>query len=158
MVSLEINGERHEFDVPPEMPLLWAIRDLVGLTGTKFGCGVAECGCCTVHLDGEAVRSCATSVAQAAGKTVTTIDVAGSEGAHAAIVRRLQDAWVAEQVPQCGYCQSGQIMEAAALLAKSPHPSDEQIASTMAGNICRCGAYQRIHAAIVRASGRGARA
>jgi len=153
MISLKINGEQHELDVAPEMPLLWAIRDVVGLTGTKFGCGVAECGCCTVHLDGDAVRSCTTSVSKAQGKTVTTIDVAGQHGEHKTIVAKLQEAWIAEQVPQCGYCQSGQIMQAAALLAKTPKPSDEQIATTMAGNICRCGAYQRIHAAIKRAAG-----
>jgi aerobic-type carbon monoxide dehydrogenase small subunit (CoxS/CutS family) len=133
---------------------------MVGLTGTKFGCGVAECGCCTVHLDGKAVRSCATSVQQAQGKHVTTIDEAHDYGTsvHAAIVRKLQEAWIAEQVPQCGYCQSGQIMQAAALLAEHPHPTDEQITKTMTGNICRCGAYQRIHSAIARASGRGATA
>lgn len=156
MVSLKINGQQHDLDIVPEMPLLWAIRDLVGLTGTKFGCGVAECGCCTVHLDGKAVRSCATSVGQAQGKHITTIDAAHTETSiHAAIVRRLQEAWIAEQVPQCGYCQSGQIMQAAALLAEHPHPTDAQISSVMAGNICRCGAYQRIHNAIARAAGRG---
>lgn len=152
MISLKINGEQHELDVAPEMPLLWAIRDVVGLTGTKFGCGVAECGCCTVHLDGEAVRACATAVSHAQGKTITTIDVAGQQGEHRTIVARLQEAWIAEQVPQCGYCQSGQIMQAAALLAKTPKPTDDQIAQTMTGNICRCGAYQRIHAAIKRAA------
>lgn len=153
MISLKINGEQHELDVAPEMPLLWAIRDIVGLTGTKFGCGVAECGCCTVHLDGDAVRACATAVGHAQGKTITTIDVAGQQGEHKAIVARLQEAWIAEQVPQCGYCQSGQIMQAAALLAKTPKPTDDQITQTMTGNICRCGAYQRIHAAIKRAAG-----
>jgi isoquinoline 1-oxidoreductase alpha subunit len=153
MIPVNINGETHELDVAPEMPLLWAIRDVVGLTGTKFGCGVAECGCCTVHLDGEAVRACATSVSNAQGKKVTTIDVAGQHGDHKAIVASLQQAWIAEQVPQCGYCQSGQIMQAAALLAKTPKPTDEQIVDTMKGNICRCGAYQRIHAAIKRAAG-----
>ncbi|HXP94314.1 MAG TPA: (2Fe-2S)-binding protein [Candidatus Binatia bacterium] len=153
MISVNINGEQHELDVAPEMPLLWAIRDVVGLTGTKFGCGVAECGCCTVHLDGNAVRSCSTSCANAHGKQVTTIDVAGQKGEHKAIVARLQEAWIVEQVPQCGYCQSGQIMQAAALLAKTPKPTDEQINTTMAGNICRCGAYQSIHAAIKRAAG-----
>lgn len=153
MISLKINGEHHELDVPSEMPLLWAIRDMVGLTGTKFGCGVAECGCCTVHLDGNAVRSCSTSVANAQGKEITTIDAAGHLGEHKAIVAKLQEAWVAEQVPQCGYCQSGQIMQAAALLAKTPKPTEEQIRTVMAGNICRCGAYQRISAAIKRAAG-----
>jgi isoquinoline 1-oxidoreductase subunit alpha len=153
MISLKINGQTHELDVAPEMPLLWAIRDVVGLTGTKFGCGVAECGCCTVHLDGDAVRACVTAVEHAQGKTITTIDVAGERGVHKAIVAKLQEAWIAEQVPQCGYCQSGQIMQAAALLAKTPKPSDDQIKTVMAGNICRCGAYQRIHAAIKRAAG-----
>jgi isoquinoline 1-oxidoreductase alpha subunit len=153
MISITINGVTHELDVAPEMPLLWAIRDVVGLTGTKFGCGVAECGCCTVHLDGNAVRSCSTSCAQAHGKNVTTIDAAAHYGEHKTIVQKLQQAWIAEQVPQCGYCQSGQIMQAAALLAKTPRPSDEQIRTVMAGNICRCGAYQRIQAAIKRAAG-----
>ena len=153
MISLKINGEHHELDVVPEMPLLWAIRDMVGLTGTKFGCGVAECGCCTVHLDGNAVRSCSTAVGSAQGKEITTIDAAAHTGEHKTIVARLQEAWVAEQVPQCGYCQSGQIMQAAALLAKTPKPSEAQIRTIMAGNICRCGAYQRISAAIKRAAG-----
>ncbi|HXP94316.1 MAG TPA: (2Fe-2S)-binding protein [Candidatus Binatia bacterium] len=153
MISVKINGEQHELDVATEMPLLWAIRDVVGLTGTKFGCGAAQCGCCTVHLEGDAVRACTTSCGSVHGKSVTTIDAAGEHGEHKAIVARLQQAWIAEQVPQCGYCQSGQIMQAAALLAKYPKPTDEQITTVMTGNICRCGAYQAIHTAIKRAAG-----
>jgi aerobic-type carbon monoxide dehydrogenase small subunit (CoxS/CutS family) len=144
MVALNINGVRHELDVQPEMPILWAIRDVVGLTGTKFGCGVAQCGACTVHLDGTAIRSCVTPVSFAVGKHVTTIEGLAPDG-HA---HPLQVAWVAEQVPQCGYCQSGQIMSAAALIAKNPHPSDDEIAEAMSGNICRCGCYERINNAV----------
>ena len=125
------------------MPLLWAIRDVIGLTGTKYGCGMAQCGACTVHLDGQAVRSCSTPLSAAAGKAVTTIEGLSADGSHP-----LQKAWVAEQVPQCGYCQSGQIMQAAALLATTPQPTDAEIDSAMAGNICRCGTYSRIRAAI----------
>jgi isoquinoline 1-oxidoreductase alpha subunit len=153
MIPISINGQQHELDVDPEMPLLWAIRDVLGLTGTKFGCGVAACGCCTVHLDGVSVRSCVTSCSSASGKSVTTIDVARETGPHTQIVAKLQDAWIAEQVPQCGYCQSGQIMQAASLLAKTPKPTDEQIRSQMAGNICRCGTYERIANAIRRVAG-----
>jgi aerobic-type carbon monoxide dehydrogenase small subunit (CoxS/CutS family) len=130
------------------MPLLWVIRDTLGLTGTKFGCGLSQCGACTVHLEGNAIRSCTTPVSLAAGKKVTTIEGLSPNSSHA-----LQIAWIAEQVPQCGYCQSGQIMSAAALLAKTPKPSDAQIDTAMTGNICRCGTYQRIHRAIKRAAG-----
>ncbi|MEO8637020.1 MAG: (2Fe-2S)-binding protein [Gemmatimonadales bacterium] len=130
-------------DVPAEMPLLWALRDVIGLTGTKYGCGMAQCGACTVHLDGQAVRSCSVPVSAVAGKSVTTIEGLSADGSHP-----LQRAWVAEQVPQCGYCQSGQIMQAASLLATTPAPTDAEIDSAMAGNICRCGTYSRIRAAI----------
>jgi isoquinoline 1-oxidoreductase alpha subunit len=148
MISLTVNGTVHNLDVPPEMPLLWVIRETIGLTGTKFGCGLSQCGACTVHLDGRAIRSCTTPVSLAAGKQVTTIEGLSPHAGHA-----LQVAWIAEQVPQCGYCQSGQLMTAAALLAKTPKPTDAQINSAMAGNICRCGTYQRIHRAIKRAAG-----
>ena len=148
MISLTVNGTRHDVDVPSDMPLLWVIRDTIGLTGTKFGCGLSQCGACTVHLDGNAVRSCTTPVSLAAGKKVTTIEGLSPTSSHA-----LQVAWVAEQVPQCGYCQSGQLMTAAALLAKTPKPTDAEIDAAMNGNICRCGTYQRIHRAIKRAAG-----
>jgi aerobic-type carbon monoxide dehydrogenase small subunit (CoxS/CutS family) len=144
----EVNGTRHDVDVNPEMPLLWVLRENLGLTGTKFGCGLAQCGACTVHLDGTAVRSCTTTASAAAGKKITTI-----EGLSPASSHPLQTAWVAEQVPQCGYCQSGQLMSAAALLAKTPKPTDAQIDAAMSGNICRCGTYQRIRRAIHRAAG-----
>ena len=143
MTSLHINGAQHDLDVPDDMPLLWAIRDEAGLTGTKFGCGVAQCGACTVHLDGVAIRSCVTPVAAASGKAVTTIEGLSADRDHP-----LQVEWIAQQVPQCGYCQSGQIMSAAALLAKNPHPSDAEIGEAMDGNICRCGCYGRISSAI----------
>ena len=148
MISLTVNGKSHDVDVPSDMPLLWVIRDTLGLTGTKFGCGLSQCGACTVHLEGNAIRSCTTPVSLAAGKKVTTIEGLSPTSSHA-----LQIAWIAEQVPQCGYCQSGQIMSAAALLAKTPKPSDAQIDTAMTGNICRCGTYQRIHRAIKRAAG-----
>jgi len=148
MISLTVNGKPYNVDVAPDMPLLWVIRDVIGLTGTKFGCGLSQCGACTVHLEGNAVRSCSIPASTAAGKKVTTIEGLSQNSSHA-----LQIAWIAEQVPQCGYCQSGQIMSAAALLAKTPKPSDEQINSAMNGNICRCGTYQRIHRAIKRAAG-----
>ena len=148
MISLTVNGTRHDVDVPSDMPLLWVIRDTIGLTGTKFGCGLSQCGACTVHLDGNAVRSCTTPVSLAAGKKVTTIEGLSPTSSHA-----LQVAWVAEQVPQCGYCQSGQLMTASALLAKTPKPTDAEIDAAMNGNICRCGTYQRIHRAIKRAAG-----
>jgi len=148
MISLTVNGKPYTVDVAPKMPLLWVIRDVIGLTGTKFGCGLAQCGACTVHLEGNAIRSCTTPASAASGKKVTTIEGLSADSSHP-----LQTAWIAEQVPQCGYCQSGQIMSAAALLAKTPKPTDAQIDSAMAGNICRCGTYQRIHRAIKRAAG-----
>ncbi|HEV3024692.1 MAG TPA: (2Fe-2S)-binding protein [Pirellulales bacterium] len=147
MISLTVNGKRHDVDVPSDMPLLWVIRDTIGLTGTKFGCGLSQCGACTVHLEGNAIRSCTTPVSLAAGKRVTTIEGLSPNSSHA-----LQVAWVAEQVPQCGYCQSGQLMSAAALLAKTAKPTDADIDAAMAGNICRCGTYQRIRRAIHRAA------
>ena len=143
MATLLINGKSQTVDVEPGTPLLWVIRERLQLTGTKFGCGVAQCGACTVHLDGQPIRSCQTTLAQAAGKKITTIEGLHPEGRHP-----LQLAWVAEQVPQCGYCQSGQIMAAAVLLAKKTNPSDEDIDNAMTGNICRCGTYQRIRSAI----------
>ena len=149
MKTLTINGVAHDVDVPDQMPLLWAIRDVVGLTGTKFGCGVAQCGACTVHLDGNAVRSCVTPVGQAAGKKITTVEgLTTGDTLHA-----VQQAWLEAQVPQCGYCQSGQMMSAAALLAKTKSPTDADIDAAMSGNICRCGTYPRIKAAIKRAAG-----
>jgi isoquinoline 1-oxidoreductase alpha subunit len=148
MKQLTINGVDHTVDAPDDMPLLWVIRDMVGLTGTKFGCGVAACGACTVHLDGVAVRSCMTPVARAVGKKVTTIEGLSPDGTHP-----IQLAWVKDSVPQCGYCQPGQQMTAAALLAKTPKPSDTQIREALAGNICRCGCYQRIEAAVKTAAG-----
>jgi aerobic-type carbon monoxide dehydrogenase small subunit (CoxS/CutS family) len=144
----EVNGQRHELDVHPDMPLLWVLRENLGLTGTKFGCGLAQCGACTVHLDGNAVRACTTTASAAAGKKITTIEGLSPSSSHP-----LQTAWVAEQVPQCGYCQSGQLMSASALLAKTPKPTDAQIDAAMSGNICRCGTYQRIRRAIHRAAG-----
>jgi isoquinoline 1-oxidoreductase subunit alpha len=147
MVNLRVNGQAHAFDGDAAMPLLWYLRDELGLTGTKFGCGQALCGACTVHLEGEAVRSCQTSVGEAAGKAVTTIEGLDPEGDHP-----VQKAWRALGVPQCGYCQTGQIMQAVALLKQSPNPSDDDIDSAMFGNICRCGTYQRIRAAIKQAA------
>jgi isoquinoline 1-oxidoreductase alpha subunit len=147
MVSLTINGERHELDVPNEMPLLWAIRDVVGLTGTKFGCGAAQCGCCTVHVGENAIRSCVTTVGSVAGKSITTIEALGQpEQPHA-----LQQAWIDEEVPQCGYCQSGQLMAIAALTKKKPHATSADLARTIT-NICRCGTYDRIRKAVARAA------
>jgi len=148
MISLTVNGKPYNVDVAPDMPLLWVIRDVIGLTGTKFGCGLSQCGACTVHLEGNAIRSCTTPASLAAGKKVTTIEGLSPNSSHA-----LQIAWIAEQVPQCGYCQSGQLMSAAALLVKTPKPTDAQIDTAMNGNICRCGTYQRIHRAIKRAAG-----
>jgi aerobic-type carbon monoxide dehydrogenase small subunit (CoxS/CutS family) len=147
MIALTVNGKRHDVDVSADMPLLWVIRDVVGLTGTKFGCGLSQCGACTVHLNGEPTRSCVTPASSAVGKTVTTIEGLSPTATHA-----LQLAWIAEQVPQCGYCQSGQLMSAAALLAKRPDPTDAEIDAAMSGNICRCGTYQRIRRAIHRAA------
>jgi isoquinoline 1-oxidoreductase subunit alpha len=148
MVTLDINGKTVTLDVPPETPLLWALRDELGLTGTKFGCGMALCGACTVHLDGTPTRSCVTPISAAAGKPITTIEAIGATP----IGRRVQAAWRRLGVPQCGYCQSGQMMQAAGLLAQTPTPSDEDIDSAMAGNICRCGTYQRIREAIKAAA------
>ncbi len=151
MIDLVINGSSRQVDVDPEMPLLWVLRDELGLTGTKYGCGMALCGACTVHLDGVAVRSCSTPVSAAAGKKITTIEGLSADGSHP-----VQKAWVAHQVPQCGYCQSGQIMQAVSLLAKTPKPTDEDIDSAMAGNVCRCGTYLRVRAAIHTAAGQEA--
>ena len=145
--ALNVNGQIRPIEGDGEMPLLWALRDLLELTGTKYGCGIGLCGACTVHLDGAAVRSCQTKVADVNGRKVTTIEGLGTGGLHP-----VQKAWIAEQAPQCGYCQSGQIMTAAALLATTPHPTDPQIDDAMAGNICRCGSYFRIRKAIHRAA------
>jgi isoquinoline 1-oxidoreductase alpha subunit len=147
-MKLRINGVDRELDVDPDMPLLWVLRDLLGLTGTKYGCGEALCGTCTVHLDDHAVRACVTPVRRAEGKAVTTIEGLSKDGSHP-----LQQAWLELRVPQCGYCQAGQIMTAAALLAKRPKPSDDEIDASMAGNLCRCGTYPRIRAAIRKAAG-----
>ena len=145
---LVVNGTRRTVTADPEMPLLWVLRDVMGMTGTKFGCGIAQCGACTVHLEGAAVRSCSVPLSAAAGKRVTTIEGLSANRMHA-----LQRAWIELDVPQCGYCQSGQLMSAAALLARNPSPSDADIDAAMDGNICRCGTYQRIRAAIHRAAG-----
>ena len=147
MIALEINGVRHELDAEPDMPLLWALRDLAGLTGTKFGCGKALCGACTVHVDDAPVRACVTPIAAVEGRRVTTIEGLPADGSHP-----VQRAWAELDVVQCGYCQSGQIMSAAALLARTPQPTDADIDAAMAGNLCRCGTYQRIRAAIKRAA------
>ena len=147
-ISFILNGKPQTVEVSPEMPLLWVLRDTLNLTGTKFGCGMALCGACTVHIDGDAQRSCVTSVGSIAGKKVTTIEGLSSTSSHP-----VQKAWIEEDVPQCGYCQSGQIMSAAALLAQKAHPSDAEIDEAMSGNICRCGTYQRIRKAIHRAAG-----
>ena len=148
MVTLNINGRSHRVDVPPDMPVLWVLRDVVGLTGTKFGCGVAQCGACTVHLDGQPIRSCVTPVAAVTGKNITTIEAIGATPSGKAV----QKAWLDLEVIQCGYCQSGQIMTAVSLLDKIPDASDADIDAAMAGNICRCGTYPRIRAAIKRAA------
>lgn len=147
-MTLRVNDQEYELDVPRDMPLLWVLRDIVGLTGTKFGCGVALCGACTVHLDGRAIRSCITPVSHAAGKSVTTVEAIG----ETSIGSKVQQAWLDIEVVQCGYCQSGQIMSAAALLASNSNPSDADIDAAMSGNICRCGTYQRIRAAIKSAA------
>jgi isoquinoline 1-oxidoreductase subunit alpha len=149
-INLRVNGSEKKVSVSPETPLLWVLRDALELTGTKFGCGAGLCGACTVHVDGAAVRSCSTPVSQVVGKTVMTIEGLGANGLHP-----VQQAWIAEEVPQCGYCQVGQIMAAAALLAKTPHPTDDEITQGMNGNICRCGTYERIRMAIHRAANAG---
>jgi len=146
MIAVTINGQRHELDIEPETPLLWVLRDELGLTGTKYGCGIAECGACTVHLNGEAVRSCQVQISDANGATVTTIEGLSADGSHP-----VQRAWIEQDVPQCGYCQSGQIMAAVALLKAKPDPTDADIDETVT-NICRCGTYQRIRTAIHRAA------
>ena len=146
-MKLNVNGEVREVAAPEDMPLLWALRDLLGITGVKFGCGMAQCGACTVHLDGRAVRSCVTPVSAVAGRKITTIEGLSADGSHP-----VQQAWAEVDVVQCGYCQSGQIMSAVALLAENPSPSDEDIDVAMAGNICRCGTYQRIREAVHRAA------
>ncbi len=151
MMSLTINGELHELDVPSDVPLLWVLRDVLGMTGTKFGCGVGQCGACTVHLAGQPVRSCLVPVGSLAGKAIRTIEGLGSSPAGA----QLQRAWIDLEVAQCGYCQSGQLMSAAALLNAVPHPQDSDIDAAMAGNICRCGTYLRIREAIKRAAAGG---
>jgi len=148
MITLQINGSAHKLDVPADMPLLWVLRDVVGMTGTKFGCGMALCGACTVHIDGQATRSCITPVSSVVGKKVVTIEAIG----HTPSGRKVQQAWLDLEVVQCGYCQSGQIMSASALLAQNRKPSDADIDAAMAGNICRCGTYNRIRAAIKRAA------
>ena len=149
-LELEVNGQKHTVDADPDMPLLWALRDLLGLTGTKYSCGQALCGACTIHVDGEAVRACVTPVRRAVGKAVTTIEGLSRDGSHP-----LQRAWVELGVPQCGYCQAGQIMSAAALLKKKPHPTDAEIDTSLAGNLCRCGTYVRIRAAVKKAASEG---
>ena len=148
MISLIVNGKKYDVDVSPDTPLLWVLRDAIGLTGTKFGCGLQQCGACTVHLDGTPTRSCGVSISSVGTKKVTTIEGLSETSSHP-----LQAAWIAEQVPQCGYCQSGQLMSAAALLARKPKPTDADIDTAMNGNICRCGTYQRIRRAIHRAAG-----
>jgi aerobic-type carbon monoxide dehydrogenase small subunit (CoxS/CutS family) len=150
-IELKLNGKRVSVDVPPDTPLLWVLRDSLHLTGTKFGCGIGQCGACTVHIDGAAQKSCQFPVAAVAGKSVTTIEGLSADGSHA-----VQKAWIQEQVPQCGYCQSGQIMRAAALLAATPRPTDADIDREMSENLCRCGTYQRMRRAIHRAAGEAA--
>ena len=146
-ISFTLNGKSQSVDVDPQMPLLWVLRDTLNMTGTKFGCGMALCGACTVHINGEATRSCTTPISAVAGKKVTTIEGLSEEGNHP-----VQQAWIEIDVPQCGYCQCGQIMSAAALISKKPNPTDADIDDFMSGNICRCGTYQRIRAAVHRAS------
>ena len=146
-MRLQINGRTQEVEAPADMPLLWVLRDVIGLTGTKFGCGMAQCGACTVHVDGAAIRSCTTPASALAGKKITTIEGLSADANHA-----VQRAWIETDVVQCGYCQSGQVMAAAALLAQKPKPTDAEIDAAMSGNICRCGTYQRIRGAVHRAS------
>ena len=153
MIDFSVNGKPVDLDVDPSTPLLWVIRDHLGLTGTKYGCGMAQCGACTVHIDGEAVRSCVAPVSRASGKAVITIEGLSSDLSHP-----LQHAWIEEDVPQCGYCQSGQLMSAAVLLREKPQPTDDDIDQAMTGNICRCGTYPRIRRAIHRAAGMVAKA
>ena len=153
MITLSINGKDHTVDVPPDMPLLWVLRDVIGLTGTKFGCGMALCGACTVHLDGQPIRSCVTPVSAVTGKRITTIEAIGETPAG----KQVQQAWLDLEVVQCGYCQSGQIMSASALLASNPRPTDSDIDDAMSGNICRCGTYVRIREAIKEAAQPGGR-
>jgi isoquinoline 1-oxidoreductase alpha subunit len=148
MIEVTVNGKKHTVDVEPEMPLLWVLRDVLDVKGPKFGCGVAQCGACTVHLNGEPVRSCSVPVSAAAGQKVLTIEGLAQRGQ----LHPVQKAWIDNEVPQCGYCQSGQIMSAAALLAQTPKPTDADIDGAMSGNICRCGTYQRIRAAVHRAA------
>jgi isoquinoline 1-oxidoreductase alpha subunit len=152
-MKLEVNGAVHEVDAPADMPLLWVLRDILGYTGVKFGCGMAQCGACTVHLDGKAERSCVTPVSAVEGRKVTTIEGLSADGSHP-----VQRAWIEKDVVQCGYCQSGQVMAAAALLAATPDPTDAEIDAAMAGNICRCGTYQRIREAVHLAAQRMRRA
>lgn len=149
--TLRVNGESHDVEASPDMPLLWVLRDLIGLTGTKYGCGIAQCGSCTVHVDGSAVRSCVTPISSVGDSEVTTV-----EGLSADALHEVQRAWIAEDVPQCGFCQPGQVMSAAALLSRTDDPTDEDIDSAMAGNLCRCGTYGRIRGAIRRAASDGA--
>ena len=148
MLRLKVNGMERTFDGDPQMPLLWYLRDILGLTGTKYGCGMALCGACTVHQNGKAIRSCSTPMSKAAGTEIRTIEGLSPDSSHP-----VQKAWIKTNVPQCGYCQAGQIMQAAALLSSNHHPTDAQIDEAMAGNICRCGCYQRIRAAIKEAAG-----
>jgi aerobic-type carbon monoxide dehydrogenase small subunit (CoxS/CutS family) len=148
MISLDINGKNYQVDAAPDVPLLWVIREELKLTGTKYGCGIAQCGACTVHIDGKAERSCQVPVKDAAGKKITTIEAVGATKPGKAV----QEAWIAEDVPQCGYCQSGHIMEASALLSANPKPSDKDIDAAMNGNLCRCGTYLRIRKAVRRAA------
>jgi len=145
--TIKVNGKAHDVEVPDDMPLLWVLRDVIGMTGTKFGCGIAACGACTVHLDGQPIRSCVTPVKSVTGKQITTIEAIGETPAG----KKIQEAWIALDVPQCGYCQSGQIMSASALLASNPKPTDADIDAAMGGNVCRCGTYIRIRAAIKQA-------
>lgn len=149
MITITVNGTQHQIDLEPDTPLLWALRDVIGLTGTKFGCGIAQCGACTVHINGEAMRSCSVPIARLDGASITTIEGLSPDGKHP-----VQQAWLAEDVPQCGYCQSGQIMAAAALLGKKPQPTDKDIDEAMT-NICRCGTYQRIREAVHLAADAG---
>jgi isoquinoline 1-oxidoreductase subunit alpha len=151
MATLNINGTTHQVDAPDDMPLLWAIRDIIGLTGTKFGCGIAQCGACTIHVDGQATRSCVLPISAVSGKKITTIEAVGETAAG----KSIQKAWLDQEVMQCGYCQSGQIMSACALLDQHPQPNDAQIDAAMSGNICRCGTYPRIRAAIKLAAKEG---